>query len=633
MNIENDWVSATATHNYFNEPLLDWFKYAYQPKKKGIVAKIKSNVKKLSNKINNVNDYICQQGNLFESEIVKLIYKRIGKQHIVKLNFDAKDEKGYKETLKLMKLGKYIILSGVVQNKKNKTYGIPDILIRSDVMHLLVDTKVLESKEEKINAPLLGLKKWHYRVIDIKYMTLQLRSDGKNLLNAGHLPAYKAQLRIYNHALGKMQGYEPEQAYLLGRRWVSMQKGKQVFGDSCFDKLGVVDYQELDVKYIDMTNDAVKWVKECKSEKAKKWNVTTYPLERKELYPNMSNHMDGEWRPLKEKIAKDNYELTTLWNVGKKHREIAINNGIYGWNDKNCCAQNIGIKGKIGQTINQIILINQEQEKKKSMQKLIQPEKIKCNLYDWKIKDKIELFIDFEYKNAVFDNYIVLPIADKSQLLFTIGVGYIEPKNQKWIFKHFTVEHLNEDYELKICEEFLQYLIKMNKKFNMKKMKCWHWSPAEPTMFKNVLLKHKILNTLWNKAAIQWCDMLKIFKEEPIVIQGCFNFKLKSVAKAMYEHGFISSLWEESKITNGQNALIYTVNADQIALKQKIPMIHMPIVQAVVKYNEMDVKVLQEILHYLRSHDKNPTKSILKRKIDVDLPSMNTRSNKRKCFN
>lgn len=661
MNAKNqdEWVSATATHNYFNEPLLDWFKYAYK-EKKSMACKIKANMKKITNKGKNiVNDYICQQGNMFESEIVKLIYKRIGKQHIVKIDSsNAKDEKAVKETLKQMKLGKYIILSGVVHNKKNKTYGIPDILIRSDVMNLLVDNDIIEKEEAIINAPTLGVKKWHYRVIDIKYMTLQLRSDGKNLLNSGHLPAYKAQLRIYNQALGKMQGYEPDQAYLLGRRWVSMQKGKQVFGDSCFDKLGIIDYQTFDVKYIDMTKEAVKWVKLCRTDKAKTWNVTKYPLERKELYPNMSNQMDGEWRALKEQIASNNYELTSLWNVGKKHRDIAISNGIYGWNDADCCAQNMGIKGKIGQTVNQIILINQEQNQCKPIGKkkvgtnnknksiagkdknnidignniLIQPKKINCDLYNWKIKDKVEFFIDFEYKNAVFDQYIVLPVADKSQLLFTIGVGHVEPKNQKWVFKHFTVEHLNEHCEYTICQEFLQYMIKMNKKFNVKLPNCWHWSPAEPTMFRNVLLKHVGLNTLWKKANVVWCDMLKIFKEEPIVIKGCFNFKLKSVAKAMYDHGFISSLWEESKITDGQNALIHTVNADKIALKQKIPMIHMPVVQAVVRYNETDVKVLQEILHFLRSHNKGKTNNIIKRKLDnmSDSPAMNTRSVKRK---
>lgn len=606
---KNDWLPATATHNYFHEPVLDWFKYAYSNKDK----KIGGN--------NYVTDYMCQQGNHFEQEIVKLIYKKIGKDNVVKVdsNNQAKDNAKVLETLSYMKKGVYIILSGVVHNEKNKTYGVPDILIRSDIINKLVNHSAIDVDNMSIGAPKLGKQGWHYRVIDIKYMTLQLRSDGEHLLNSNHLPAYKAQLLIYNQALGKMQGYEPGQAYLLGRRWVSQQSGVQIFNDHCFDKLGVIDYEELDLKYVEMTKEALNWVRLCKSKEAKGWNVFKYPLDRIELYPNMSNHMDGEWRPLKEKIARDNYELTNLWNVGKKHRDVGVKNKVYGWKDEECCAQALGINGKIGITIDEIININRDDTKE-----LILPKNIKSELFEWRTKSKVEFFIDFEYKNAVFDQVIVLPVADKSQLLFTIGVGYMD--KEKWVFKHFTVDHLNDTCEGDISEQFIKYIHNISKKFGVDKPKCWHWSPAEPNMFNNVLLKHEYLKKNWSKCKIQWCDLLKIFKEEPIVIKGCLNFKLKSVAKAMYDHGFISSIWEESKISNGQNALIETVTADKVAIKKGVSMLKMPIVKDVIKYNEMDVKVLQEILYYLRSYQTKNNK----KKRSRDLPAFNTRSVKRR---
>ena len=258
----NEWLPATSTFNWFIDPMLDWFKYAYH------------NPKKVGNGNTVVKDYLCQQGNNFESLVVKLICTKMGK-NVIKLNYTGsvlQSEKA-RETLKYMKEGKYVIFGGVLHDVKNKTYGIPDILIRSDVINKLVSNSVLDIDEECMNAPFLGQQKYHYRVIDIKYQTLQLRSDGIHLLNAGHMPSYKAQCLIYNQALGYTQGYEPQQAYILGRRWVSQQCGAAVFHDSCFDKLGVIDYSDLDEKYVELTKKALKWVRLCKSPAAKKWNV------------------------------------------------------------------------------------------------------------------------------------------------------------------------------------------------------------------------------------------------------------------------------------------------------------------------------------------------------------------------
>lgn len=607
--MDDTWLPATSTFNWFVDPLLDWFKYAYQTKKK---YNITNNI---------VKNYMCQQGNNFEEQIVRLICNKIGK-NIIKITCDnIKQDAKARETLKYMKEGKYVIFGGVLHNVQNKTYGIPDILIRSDIINKLITNTVLDIDEEVVNAPFLGKQKYHYRVIDIKYQTLQLRSDGKHLLNSGHMSSYKAQLLIYNQALGYTQGYEPKQAYILGRRWVSQQCGTTLYNDFCFDKLGVIDYEELDLKYIELTKKALAWVRLCKSPEAKKWNVFKYPLKRPELYPNMCNHMDNRFNDLKNNIASTNHELTELWNVGKNHRDIALGNGICNWKDKKCTAEMMGIHGKRGKIIDDIIYINKDDTKE-----LIHPKIIDFNLYDWKKKDKIEFFVDFEYKNAVFDNIIKLPIVDKSILLFTIGVGYVDDKD-KWIFKHFTVPHLTDTSEMSISEDFLRYIHKISKKYGVSKPKTWVFSKAEEQCFNNVMLKHPSIAGLWKKYPIHWCDILKIFRETPIVIKGCLNFKLKSIAKAMYDNGFITSIWEESKIADGQSAMINTIAADKIAQKRNVDMKTLPIIKSMLTYNEMDVKVLQEIMHYLRTYQNV---NINKNKRKLDLPAFNTRSFTRK---
>ena len=593
--MDKNWISATATHNYFNEPLLDWFKYT-QPK---------------TNQKNNstFTSYIMTQGNLFEEKIVKLIKNKLGKNTIdIDGNLTCRQTEKYQETINAMKKGYYAIFSGVLHNSKNKTFGVPDILIRSDIIDKFIVNAVLDIDEEVINAPKLGKQKWHYRVIDIKYMTLMLKSDSETLLNSNHIPSYKAQLCIYNEALGETQGYTPNQAYILGRRWVYSKCGKQYYNDNCFDKLGIIDYNEEDNKYIELTNQALKWVKECKKPGAKKWNVTKYPLQRKELYPNMCNQQETRWKAKKSLIARKNHELTELWYVGKKNRNMAIDQGIYHWKDKKLTAEKLGVNGNTGRILDKIIKINQGKE-------VMSPKIIENNLYDWKNEDVTEFYVDFEFRNSVFDPIIKLPIADTSICLFMIGVGYIDI-NGKWVFKCFTANHLTDQCEEDISELFVNYI---NKKSNFSKTKLWHWSNAEVNMWNNILLKHKSVRKL--KQKIEWCDLLKVFQTEPIVIKGCLNFKLKHIGKAMYEQGFISTTWADD-IEDGVDAMIKVVQAS----KNKKPLTKQPIIKSVIKYNETDVRVLSDILTYIRSLGKSSSQ---KRKGE-NRPSDNLRSIKRK---
>ena len=605
--LKKDWLSATSTYNYMmKDPVLDWYKYNHN-----------TNIKNTKPTKNNFKTFIMEQGNIFENKILKLIQKKLGKHNVVNINGNllARDETKVKETLKMLKKGVPIIYSGVLHNHKTKTFGVPDILIRSDYLNRLIKTPVMD-EDEKINAPKLGHHKWHYRVIDIKYMTLALRSDGEHLLNGGCIPAYKVQLNIYNEALGELQGYTPPNAYILGRRWVYNKGGLQYHNNQCFDRLGVIDYSDTDDKYVDMTKDALNWGKQCKSKAAKKWNVTKYPLTNKQLYPNMCNHHDGQWHDMKKEIASFNHELTELYMVGPKNREIALSNQIYSYKDEKCNSESLGITGAKTQTlVDAIIYINKE-----TCKELILPKTIHNDIYEWQHPDAVEFFVDFEFKNGAFNDIINLPVADTSVVIFTIGVGYLE-KN-KWIYKDFTSNHLTDACEMEICKAFGQYIKEVAEKHHVKHPKCWHWSHTEQTMWQNTILKHPSLKGY----KLNWCDLLKVFQMEPIVIKGALNFKLKSIAKAMHHHGFIKTVWDTNDMGDGQTAMLETIHADKMALKQKKQLSEMPILKSVIRYNEIDVKVLQEIVSYLRLyHLKGHNK---RKRNEFDRPCLHTRSKK-----
>lgn len=596
------WVAASATYNYMmKDPLLDWLKYhhgslshRHRPYRQVVNKCVADSRSKY-----NFTAYIMEQGHIFEAKVMKMLTKKFGSARIVDIHGELgpRDQDRVKATLKAMQDGIPIIHSGVLHNSENQTFGIPDLLVRSDWLQFVVGDGPLSPKEEKIKAPVLRTR-YHYRVVDIKFTTLLLRADGIHLLNAGSFPAYKAQLLIYNQALGQLQGYLPPQVYILGRRWKYTSKGELHTGDSCFDRLGVIDYQTYDADYIELTRKAIQWLREVRSDAAADWNILQYPLDRWELYPNMCNGHDYPWRAVKEEIASKTKELTSLWMVGPKNRIQALTEGISQWTDDDCCAEVLGITGeRTSRILNAIIAINQDSEA------TIAPNIIRNNIGNWKRADLIEFYVDFETTNGAVSSIKRLPVANTEAMVFMIGVGYIDPYTEEWIYKDFTVNRLTFEEEERICRKFADYIRKVSKKHCLKRPRCIHWAPAEDIIWTDAVERHDPISEEWKSWSWHWLDLLDIFREEPIVINGCMSFSLKDVARAMRSHQMISTSWDTKSVcVDGQSAMIAARQAHLTACEKKVSMKAIPVMQEIIRYNEVDVKVLSEIITYLREH-------------------------------
>jgi hypothetical protein len=132
------------------------------------------------------------------------------------------------------------------------------------------------------------------------------------------------------------------------------------------------------------------------------------------------------------------------------------------------------------------------------------------------------------------------------------------------------------------------------------KMWYWHaesylWERAEKRLESNMspedLEEYSEVLNLKN-----WADLSKIFREEPIVIKGCFKFGLKEVSKALFNHGLISTKMS-SKCKSGSEASInawnaYKENSDNISQDPRI--------LDIAEYNKFDVVVLKDILDCIR---------------------------------
>ena len=91
--------------------------------------------------------------------------------------------------------------------------------------------------------------------------------------------------------------------------------------------------------------------------------------------------------------------------------------------------------------------------------------------------------------------------------------------------------------------------------------------------------------------------MCKVFIDEPIVIKGAMKYKLKEIGNAMFNHGLIKTKWFDDGISNGFEAMIEACNYYKNRSKKDDNLM-----REIIKYNEVDCKVLYEIVEYLRDN-------------------------------
>lgn len=569
-----DWVSATKIRNYMiGDPIIDWLDL--YPEK---VSCFDSIVKKKHQGQFTFQQYIMKQGLAFEQRIIKEIQTKFSNEFICVADYqEARSYDKYIETINHIKAGVPIIYQGVLHDYKRKIFGMPDLLVRHDYLNKIFDIPITTHT----------YKNTQYRVVEIKHISLELCSDGKHLRNNKNIYAYKGQLYIYNKILGNVQGTAPTKSYILGKTWC-YKKSQQIFKGGPFERVAHVNFKTVDGEIRKKTADSIKWIRDVKTN-GSSWDLYS----RDELKPNMCN-IDNKYQSIKTEIAKKYNDITLLWMCGTKNRKIAESNGVINWKTfNNLLPETLGITGdKISNTLLTFIEMNQDTvvlepyTPKNELDKewLIHPLKIKSNMFDWKETKEVELFIDFE--TITPDVYPSMNI--QSPFIFMIGVGIII--NGEWNFRCFKARGLSLDDERLMLLEFHNYIdnIRGNRSI-------YHWGNAEQYLYKNAINRHyQIVKDI--RYITEWCDLLKLFKEESIVSRGMLNFSLKSVVKAFYDNCFIDTNYDDNDVMNGLDAMIMAINC------YNINDINGFVMDNIQSYNEVDCKVIWEILTYLRKN-------------------------------
>jgi hypothetical protein len=209
--------------------------------------------------------------------------------------------------------------------------------------------------------------------------------------------------------------------------------------------------------------------------------------------------------------------------------------------------------------------------------------------------------VDFETVSNLDDDFIRLPQLGGQALIAQIGCGYFTSDGQ-WKFMQWSVNAISADEERRIITAWIGYLEKTCAESGCaaREARIFHWSAAEPV---NLETAYNAARTRHPEAGwrndLSWFDLLeRVFRAEPVAVTGAFNFGLKAIANAMHAAGMITTTWPDG--TEGLSAMVGIWSAARESAATKTPLSTHPLMNAIARYNEVDCRVMAEILGWLR---------------------------------
>jgi len=578
------WVAAGAIRNWCHDDLLvDWLsEYGEQHGFR------RDDHLPGYNRVFDLSRFLMEQGRRFEQAVLVDLQQRWPVTRIATRPDEARSLAAAEATWDAMKNGAPLIASGVLRDPERRTFGVADLLVRSDVLGELCPDAFLG---DQLELPVAAMRHGrHYRIVDIKFSTLHLLKDGG--LGADSL-SVMSQAWVYNEALGRIQGFTPPAAYVAGRAW--KQGGAR--GDRCWEKLARVP-REAFVRSRDedlgaVVGRAIAWVRRLRTEGAE-WRVLPIPSVP-ELWPNMKASSDFPWHSAKAEIATKLAELTILPRVNIELRAAAHAVGVTRWDDGRTSATVLGLDGEHGRTLDAVIAVNRDGGE------VLRPDRVSADEERWRVPPPAEAFVDFEFVHDMDDDFSTFPRKGGQALIFQIGSGTY--RDRSWSFRQFTVDDLGVEAEARVIDNWLAHLADLAREAgcaSASDVRLVHWSLAEESNFERAYESARSRHPDRSWPALAWYDLLgRVFRAQPIVVKGAFSFGLKSIARAMHAHGLIQTHWAEG-LADGAGAMAGAWSAAADSRARGRSLTESPVMQEIGRYNEVDCRVMAEILDFLR---------------------------------
>jgi len=553
-------IAATHTKNYFcNQQFDDWLDASKRPKE-----------------ISNFTRMLFRQGAEFEKKVFAHLSAFSGiKFHTPKGSRDPV------QGAELIRSAAHPVLTNVfVADEELQWRGEIDLLVRRDVFHKVFPDTYLPPTSLPPETDSIK-----YVVIDVKFSTLYLNAKGTGLLNKDMIPAYKSQIYFYTHIVNRLTGSNTSYAYLLGRKLVGRD------GSTYYTRLGFVDFTDTSIP--EDTHKAVAWVRSVR-EWAEQHPKATDEEFIKEfgVYPNTGCRYSF-YTGYKRKMLQDTQDVTMVWRCGDKNRQKMRNAGCPNtkWTRVEDVYTQLGLSGQTARIVEKMIHINKPACTPESgitpvYSISMTPDACKV------LESRNEVFVDFETIPNVFD--VSYPNTDADDFVFMIGVWYNNAKyntrqSGDWKYRSFLAQTPDRVSERKLLMDFKMWL---HDKFG-NDVTCWYWY-AEKFFWNNACNRCLIDPSYLN---VEFKDLYRVVRDSELVIKGAFSFGLKDIAKALHKHSIIDTqLPQDSLVSDGMGAGLdaYMWYSDHSTPDS--------VMHAIRNYNRFDVKVLKDIIDFLRTH-------------------------------
>jgi hypothetical protein len=586
----NSWVAAGHTRNWvLGDPVLDWLRLHG-----GRAGFLRDDQRPNYDPRADFRRFVLEKGLAFEAGVMRVLQERVSVVRIAESVEDARAFAKARATVDALRSEAPVVAQAVLRNPARRTYGVVDLLVRSDLLASWFP-ELLSAEEAALPAPGLGLTRFHYRPIDLKFHTFELTADGHVTGSADQL-AYAVQVWLYAEALGRVQGCAAPAAYLLGRTW---EQGEHR-GEGCLERLARVDLERWipnrETTIEQLAQDSVEWIRRLRTAGAD-WQVLPEPSVA-ELYPHARNADDAPWHSAKREIAEALRELTLLPAMNPAKRVAAHAGGIRRWSDDGVSAARLGITSPaLAARADAVLAANQ------ASAPTVVPQRIQTDPA-WRAAASVEFHVDFETVSNLDDDFTVLPRLGGQALIVQIGCGQVAPDGS-WHFTQWSVDALTTAEERRIIDAWVNHMAATcaAARVRLDEARVCHWSAAEPVNFESAYnaarIRHR--DAPW-PTSIPWFDVLeRVIRAEPVAVTGSFNFGLKWIAKAMHAAGFISTTWADGP-TDGLGAMVATWFAAREAAATGTSLSAHPLMIEVARYNEVDCRVMSEILGWLREH-------------------------------
>ncbi len=597
------WVSAGALRHWCDgDPLLDWLdRYG---RDKGFVRDDRLPTYEPRFDLARV---LAGRNEHFEELVLRDIERRHPITRIAELSEDVRSRDAARATWQALAGGDPIVAHAVLRDPQARLYGTADLLVRSDVLDDLFPGTLAGEEASghymparRRPAPRAAgdderrvYERSEYRIVDVRYTTLDLLKDGA--LSTSSDLGLMARLWTLNTALGRLQGATPPFAYVLARGW----RQGQLRGTSCWDRLGrvprdaFVRSHECDLGRV--VAQAAEWIRRVRREGAA-WDVRPSPT-MPELWPNMKDRYDAPWQHTKRELAETLGELTLVSHVGLRVRGAAHGRGVTRLDDPRATAAFLGLAGQNGgRVVDAILACDRARD-----HAYVRPPRIAADDGVWRQPAPVECYVDFETVNDVLDDLSTFPERGGQSLIFQIGCGRC--LEGSWDFRSFTATALTAEAEADAIDEWIEHLRELAADAGAdwpSGVRIFHWSAAETSAIENAYRSAAVRHHERHWPDLAWYDLLeKVIHPEPVVVRGAHAFGLKAVANAMFRWGLVSTQWTDG-LADGAGVMAGAWHASQEAGLRGARLRDVPLMREIERYNEIDCRVMAEVLDHLR---------------------------------